>query len=71
MNDAWNEACSSTGRFTFPTGNFVVQPSIFSGPCKANTVIVNVRKTDYFQLKNNRHIRVLELHYVICLYDHR
>nr|GEW54177.1 probable polygalacturonase At3g15720 [Tanacetum cinerariifolium] len=42
VNDAWNEACSSTGRFTFPTGNFVVQPSIFSGPCKTNTVVVNV-----------------------------
>ncbi|PWA53667.1 Glycoside hydrolase, family 28 [Artemisia annua] len=42
VNDAWNEACSSTGRLTFPTGNFVVQPSIFLGPCKANTVVVNV-----------------------------
>ncbi|CAH1450511.1 unnamed protein product [Lactuca virosa] len=42
LNKAWDAACSSTGQFKLPDGNFLVQPLSFTGPCKAPTVVVTV-----------------------------
>ncbi|KVH98799.1 Glycoside hydrolase, family 28, partial [Cynara cardunculus var. scolymus] len=42
LQDAWNVACSSTGNLMLPSGNFLVGPTTFRGPCKPKTMVVNV-----------------------------
>ncbi|PON88995.1 Glycoside hydrolase [Trema orientale] len=44
--EAWNEACSSTGSenptLVIPNQNFLLKPVVFSGPCQANNISLQI-----------------------------